>query len=160
MSKSYTRLHSPLGKLLVVIEGGNVSGLYQERQPNTPEEGSIGAADPSLRFHPVASALHSYFNGSPGSIDIPLALSGTPFQKKVWAAILDIPYGHTATYKEVAATIGSPKSVRAVANAVANNPITVIVPCHRVISQNGDVKYSGGEKNKRYLLALEAGRKR
>jgi len=157
MSTSHARLNSPLGEILIVVEDGKVTGLYQVNQTNYPSETVIGAEDPSLRFHPVATELHRYFVGIKGNIESLIAPRGTDFQKKVWEAIRNIKYGTTVTYKELAEAIGSPKSTRAVANAVAKNPITVIIPCHRVVSQNGEVKYSGGERNKKKLLALEMG---
>ena len=152
MSKKHATFESPLGTLTVLFDGGRVVGLYQEDQPNIPSD--LGEYDPSLRFHPAAAELHRYFiSHSPITTDT--KVEGTAFQNKVWKAVSEIPFGKTVTYGELAETIGSPKSVRAVASAVAANPITVIIPCHRVVSSNGAVKYSGGEKNKRYLLAHE-----
>jgi O-6-methylguanine DNA methyltransferase len=100
--------------------------------------------------------LQAYFEGKRTSFDVPLALRGTPFQVKVWEALLTIPFGETRTYKEVAELIGNPKAVRAVGGANNQIPVPVIVPCHRVIGSNGAlVGYGGGLDKKVNLLELE-----
>lgn len=100
--------------------------------------------------------LDEYFEGSRTEFDLPLAPEGTPFMKKVWAALCEIPYGKTATYKEIAEAAGSPKAYRAVGSANNRNPISIIIPCHRVIGCNGKlVGYAGGTDIKNKLLLLE-----
>lgn len=105
---------------------------------------------------PVATQLHEYFKGERLSFDLPLVFKGTDFQKGVWEALRQIPYGETRTYKDIAESIGSPKAVRAVGNANNKNPLSIIVPCHRVIGSSGSlVGYGGGLDKKQYLLELE-----
>jgi len=100
--------------------------------------------------------LEEYFLKDRVSFDIPLLLEGTPFQKSVWRALLEIPYGKTISYKEEAQILGAPRSYRAVANANGKNPISIIIPCHRVVASNGKIGgYSGGVWRKEYLLHLE-----
>ncbi|MCI8486744.1 MAG: methylated-DNA--[protein]-cysteine S-methyltransferase [Clostridia bacterium] len=100
--------------------------------------------------------LDDYFKGKLKKFNIKYEYSGTPFQEKVWKELLNIEYGTTISYKELAQRIGSPKSVRAVANAVGKNKIGVIIPCHRIIGTNGTLTgYAGGIENKRYLLEIE-----
>lgn len=105
---------------------------------------------------PVVAQLYEYFKGDRRSFDLPLGFKGTDFQKRVWEALRDIPYGQTRTYKDIAESIGSPKAVRAVGNANNKNPLSIIVPCHRVIGSSGSlVGYGGGLDRKAYLLDLE-----
>ena len=100
--------------------------------------------------------LKEYFSGTRKSFDLPLELNGTNFQKKVWNALLDIPYGETRSYKDIAEQIGNPKAVRAVGGANHKNKLMIIVPCHRVIGANGSLTgYAGGVKAKARLIELE-----
>lgn len=100
--------------------------------------------------------IEEYFNGTRKSFDLPLAPKGTEFQKKVWKALLNIPYGYTCSYKDIAISIGNEKACRAVGNANNKNPILIIIPCHRVIGANGDlVGYGSGLELKKRLLDLE-----
>ena len=104
----------------------------------------------------TANQLNSYFHGELKEFDIPLLLNGTPFQKQVWQALMEIPYGQTCSYKDVAEKIGNPKAVRAVGLANNKNKIPIIIPCHRVIGTNGKlVGYAGGLKVKQQLIELE-----
>ena len=100
--------------------------------------------------------LEEYFAGNRKQFDLPLAPKGTDFQKRVWKALTDIPYGETRTYGEIAAAVGSPKAARAVGMANNKNPIGIIIPCHRVVGANGKlVGYAGGMEKKEWLLNLE-----
>lgn len=100
--------------------------------------------------------LDEYFNRERTSFDLPLLFIGTEFQKSVWQALMEIPYGHTVTYGALAAQIGRPSAVRAVANANGANPLSIIAPCHRVIGSNGTLTgYGGGLEVKQFLLNLE-----
>lgn len=113
---------------------------------------------PHPYFDRLSEQLDGYFSGKRRTFDIPLALLGTPFQKRVWAGLQAIPYGATRSYREQAEVIGSPGAVRAVAKANGDNRIAILVPCHRVIGANGElVGYGGGLSRKQYLLKLEAG---
>ncbi len=101
-------------------------------------------------------ALERYFLGQLFEFDAPLDLIGTPFQKQVWSALLTIPYGKTKSYDEIAKLINNPKSYRAIGNANRNNPISLIVPCHRVVRKNGALGgYNGGIEVKKWLLEFE-----
>ena len=103
--------------------------------------------------------MQAYFEGDLKTFALPLQLEGTDFQIEVWHALQEIPYGKTVSYADIAKRIGRPKAVRAVGAANGQNPIAIIVPCHRVIGSNGSLTgYGGGLKNKEALLALEQGR--
>lgn len=100
--------------------------------------------------------LEEYFEKTRIEFDLTLKLQGTDFQKQVWEELLNIPYGKTCSYKEIAIRIGKPKAVRAVANAIGKNPIWIIIPCHRVIGSDGSLTgYAGGLEVKKELLSLE-----
>ena len=102
--------------------------------------------------------LNEYFTRERRRFEVPLDLRGTPFQEKVWRALLDIPYGETRTYAQIAAGIGSPSAVRAVGAANGANPVAIIVPCHRVVATGGGLGgYGGGLEMKKRLLSLESG---
>ncbi|OLT23907.1 cysteine methyltransferase [Actinomadura sp. CNU-125] len=159
MQTTHTVLESKVGPLTVVVTGGAVSGLYMDEQRHRPPQETFGfpVDDPSERpFAQVAEQLAAYFAGDLTEFDVPLALNGTPFQQRVWAALQDIPYGETISYGELAREIGNPSASRAVGLANGKNPVGVIVPCHRVVGSNGDLTgYGGGIDRKRYLLGFE-----
>jgi methylated-DNA-[protein]-cysteine S-methyltransferase len=115
-----------------------------------------GWYEDSAVFTDVVDQLKSYFAGERKAFDLPLVLEGTEFQKKVWTALQDIPYGETVSYKTLAQRVGSPKAVRAVGAANGANPIPIIIPCHRVIGNDGSLKgFGGGLPLKKRLLELE-----
>lgn len=104
----------------------------------------------------AAAELDEYFAGRRREFSVPVVLAGTAFQRQVWEELLKIPYGETATYADIAVRIGNPKAVRAVATAIGANPISIFVPCHRVVGSDGTLTgYAGGLPAKRYLLTLE-----
>ena len=104
----------------------------------------------------LASQMEEYFQGNRKDFDIPYILHGTPFQERVWKALCRIPYGHTRSYRDIAAEIGQPKACRAVGMANHRNPMMLVVPCHRVIGADGSLGgYAGGLELKRFLLSLE-----
>jgi methylated-DNA-[protein]-cysteine S-methyltransferase len=108
------------------------------------------------RLRPVARQLNAYFRGKRTSFDLPVAPEGTPFQRKVWKALQRIPFGKTLSYGQLAKRVGSPGAARAVGRANATNPVSVVIPCHRVIGSNGSLTgYGGGMERKRGLLELE-----
>jgi len=122
-----------------------------------PEAGPHEAESCSL-LDAAARQLEEYFAGRRRAFDLPLDLGGTDFQRRVWDALLGIPFGETRTYSELARAIGAPKAVRAVGAANGANPVAIIVPCHRVIASDGSLGgYGGGLELKRRLLALESG---
>jgi len=143
---------SPLGELLLVGDGSSLTRL--EMPPWDAPAG--GRHDPDA-FPDVEAQLGAYFAGELTEFDLALAPRGSGFQLAVWAALLRIPYGETASYGEIAAELGRPDAVRAVGATNGRNPIAVIVPCHRVIGADGSlVGYGGGLPRKRLLLELEA----
>lgn len=155
---SHVVLDSPVGPLTVVAVDGGLAGLYMEKQRHLPPEETFGApGDPDIEpFATVAKQLTAYFAGELTEFDVPLNLRGTPFQQRVWAALQEIPYGRTTTYGELAVEIGSPSASRAVGLANGRNPVSVIVPCHRVVGSTGSLTgYGGGLDRKRYLLDFE-----
>lgn len=104
----------------------------------------------------VSEELQEYFLGRRKAFTFPISLEGTEFQKKVWKALTQIPYGETRTYKEIAVQVGNPKAYRAVGNANNKNPLAIVVPCHRVVGAKGNlVGYAGGLEKKNWLLELE-----
>jgi methylated-DNA-[protein]-cysteine S-methyltransferase len=155
--RTTTAVDSPVGTLTLVATDGVLSALYMHEQRHAPSPETFGEPDPGA-FGGVIEQLAAYFNGDLKEFDVPLDLVGTPFQRKVWAALQEIPYGETSSYGELAARIGQPGAARAVGLANGRNPIGIIVPCHRVVGANGKlVGYGGGLPRKQRLLALERG---
>ena len=147
-------IETPIGPLHPLFdEEGRLCELgFSERRTGFSPSG--GGLKPALR-----QQLLEYFSGSRKTFDFPLAPKGTEFQLAVWNALLEIPYGDTVTYAELARRIGRPAAVRAVGAANGANPIPVIIPCHRVIGSNGTLTgYGGGVERKQWLLALEGRR--
>jgi methylated-DNA-[protein]-cysteine S-methyltransferase len=147
---------SPIGPLTLVAAGGRLTGLYMDEQRHRPAGETFGlpgdAADEP--FASAARQLEAYFAGELKAFDLPLAPAGTPFQLRVWSALLTIPYGQTWSYAELASHVGS--ASRAVGLANGKNPIALVIPCHRVIGSDGSLTgYGGGLDRKRYLLDLE-----
>lgn len=154
----YTEHNSPLGTLLLAASERGLCGLYFEQHKHFNGKEGWQAAD----SHPVLSAtaqqLDEYFASRRTRFDLPLDLIGTGFQRSVWQALTHIPFGQTASYAQQAQRIGNPAAVRAVAAANGRNPVSIVVPCHRVIGSNGaPTGYAGGLDRKHYLLALERG---
>jgi methylated-DNA-[protein]-cysteine S-methyltransferase len=163
---------SPVGDLTLTAEGGALIGVDLGLPSGSVADESFPVglvptrADPSLADLSTADAvlgeaarqLSAYFSGDLRDFDLPLRLRGTPFQTGVWQALREIPYGRTISYGELARTIGRPGAARAVGRANAQNPLAIVVPCHRVIGGDGGLTgYVGGLGAKAALLALEAG---
>ncbi|HYB67057.1 MAG TPA: methylated-DNA--[protein]-cysteine S-methyltransferase, partial [Candidatus Acidoferrales bacterium] len=103
------------------------------------------------------AAIMNYFGGREVNLNLPLDIQASTFQRRVWKEIQSIPYGRTTTYSEIAAELGEPSAARAVAKACATNPVSLVIPCHRVVGKNGDLRgYRWGEKRKKDLLTLES----
>ena len=153
------RVDGPLGEILLVAtpDGGALCGVYLERQKYYPAAAVEWRAAPRLPlFTRAASELREYFAGARTDFDLPLAPEGTPFQREVWSAIRDVPFGTTISYAELAHRCGRPSAVRAAGAATGRNPMTIIVPCHRITGSGGALTgYAGGLDRKRFLLALE-----
>jgi len=148
-------IDSPLGKLLLVGDGESLTRLAMSPRPNDVPD---GAREDASAFAEVEAQLGAYFAGELTDFDVPLAPRGSEFQLSVWNALLDIPYGETASYGEIARQVGRPDAVRAVGTTNGRNPIAVIIPCHRVIGADGSLTgFGGGLERKRALLDLEAG---
>ncbi len=157
--RSHTVVDSPIGPLTLVAEYGKLAGLYMEVRGHEPEPASLGVPG-TLDDDPVLAAaarqLEAYFAGDLTSFDLPLSTEGTSFQQTVWTSLREIPYGETISYGELARRIGQPSASRAVGLANGRNPVSIVVPCHRVVGANGSLTgYGGGLDRKRYLLALE-----
>lgn len=150
----FTTVPSPIGDLLLLGDGDALSGLYME--PWAPAAAWQRADD---AFTAAREQLDAYFAGELTAFDLPLAPRGTEFQLRVWTALQEIPYGETTSYGALAGRIGAPGAARAVGLANGRNPISIIVPCHRVIGAGGSLTgYGGGLERKRALLDLERGR--
>jgi methylated-DNA-[protein]-cysteine S-methyltransferase len=153
----YTTMDSPIGELLLLGDGDSLHGLYMQAGKNPIRINPRWQRDDEA-FAEVRSQLEEYFVGERTSFDIEMHLEGTAFQRTVWHELTQIPYGETISYGELAKRIGLPDRARAVGTANGQNPIAVIVPCHRVIGSTGKlVGYGGGLDNKRRLLELESG---
>ena len=155
----YDVVESPLGDLLLVGNSEELNGLYTEPGHRwSPEVDPSWRPDPGC-FLDVVGQLRAYFAGELRSFSVHLAPTGTEFQLAVWSALRSIPYGATASYGDIARAVERPSASRAVGAANGRNPISIIVPCHRVIGANGRlVGYGGGLHRKEWLLGLEAGR--
>ncbi|QNE18783.1 methylated-DNA--[protein]-cysteine S-methyltransferase [Kribbella qitaiheensis] len=154
---TYAVIDSPVGLLTLVSSAeGELIGLYMERQRHLPDLETFGARDDSV-LPMVVEQLHEYFEDGRTTFDVPLRMNGTPFQQRVWEALKEIPYGEITTYGELGASLGLvPGASRAVGLANGKNPISIIVPCHRVVGSNGSLTgYGGGLERKQQLLDHE-----
>jgi methylated-DNA-[protein]-cysteine S-methyltransferase len=153
---TYTHIDSPLGQLLLTSSEGKLSGLYFADQPHARISPGWVRQDDAAIFVQTAQQLEEYASGERESFDLPLSLSGTPFQVSVWNAIAAIPFGQTITYSELAQRVGSSQAARAVGTATGQNPVCWIVPCHRVMGKGGALTgYAGGIARKSALLEFE-----
>jgi methylated-DNA-[protein]-cysteine S-methyltransferase len=143
-------VHTPIGRIVLESDGDVLIGL---RLPNAVGLGRRDEESPVLKE--AATQLEEYFAGERTDFDVPLELDGTDFQREVWSELTRIPYGETISYGELARRVGRPRGPRAVGQANGQNPIAIIVPCHRVVASNGIGGYGGGFTCKRALLALE-----
>jgi methylated-DNA-[protein]-cysteine S-methyltransferase len=151
----FTRAPSPLGPLLLVGTEDALTSIWlpSGRDRLEPDPDWVEARPP---FAEAVRQLDAYFAGRLRRFDLPLAPKGTAFQQRVWQALLDIPYGETASYGQLARRIDRPAAVRAVGAANGQNPLSIVIPCHRVIGSDGRlVGYGGGLPAKSALLALE-----
>jgi methylated-DNA-[protein]-cysteine S-methyltransferase len=152
----YTTLSSPVGALFLTSNGEAITELFMEKHKGGPKPIADWRRDNGL-FRDAADQLQAYFAGELTEFDLPLATSGAPFQQRVWAELRKIPYGSTISYGELARRIGAPKAPRAVGAANGSNPISIIIPCHRLIGSNGKLTgYGGGIERKKFLLEFEA----
>lgn len=159
---SYTVIDSPIGQLTLVAddESSALKALYMVEHRHAPDTSAFGdrlaGGDVEPVFGDVIRQLGEYFAGERRVFDVPTAPAGTAFQLAVWQQLRAIPYGETRTYGELAAALGNPKAVRAVGLANGRNPLSIVVPCHRVIGASGAMTgFGGGIERKEFLLALE-----
>jgi methylated-DNA-[protein]-cysteine S-methyltransferase len=159
MPTIWTDHDTPLGTLTLVGDGRALTGLYMtEHRHRPPLPGGAVRDDGALAA--AAAQITEYLAGERRAFDLELAPAGTPFQHEVWDALRAIPYGETVTYGELARRVGRPGASRAVGLANGRNPISIVVPCHRVVGADGTLTgYGGGLERKRALLALESRRR-
>lgn len=153
---THTRIPTPIGELLLVADGDALTGLYfpAHRYPPTPD--AIGPDGDDEVFATTAAQLAEYFAGERTDFELPLAPRGDEFSQRVWDILRAIPYGETTTYGTIARSLGNPALAQRVGQAVGHNPISIIVPCHRVLGADGSLTgFAGGLERKRYLLELE-----
>ncbi|MCF8777223.1 methylated-DNA--[protein]-cysteine S-methyltransferase [Vibrio sp. IRLE0018] len=153
--KFYTQMDSPLGVVTIQAVDEGLVGIWFEQHTTKPQMlGEVSTSHPVLVK--AVLQLTQYFEGTRQQFELPLAANGTDFQRQVWHALSQIPYGESCSYQDLANAIGNPKAVRAVGLANGKNPISIVVPCHRVIGKNGKLTgYAGGVERKQQLLALE-----
>ena len=149
-----TSISSPIGNLWMTSDGTALTGLYMQSQ--NPDNAQWKQADDLIIFKSAKHWLEDYFTGKPGVVDFSLSPAGTAFQRKVWDILLTIPYGETTTYGAIAKQLGKTMSAQAVGQAVGKNPISIIIPCHRVLGTKGQLTgYAGGIENKKWLQRHE-----
>lgn len=154
---SHTVVDSPIGALTLVADGDALAGLYLTEQRHLPPATSHGPRDDTV-LPALREQLIAYWAGQLDRFDVPLAMVGTPFRLRVWTALQCIPYAETWSYGRLATEIGQPNASRAVGLANGRNPISIVVPCHRVVGSGGQLTgYGGGLARKQFLLDLEAG---
>jgi len=155
--RTHTVMDTPVGPLTLVATDGVLSGLYMDEQRHRPIAETFGQRD-DTQSGEVIEQLNAYFTGELRDFTVPLTLEGTTFQRRVWTELQHVPYGETTTYGELAERLGQPTAARAVGLANGKNPISIIVPCHRVVGSTGNLTgYGGGLPRKRYLLSFEQG---
>jgi methylated-DNA-[protein]-cysteine S-methyltransferase len=152
---NFISLNSPIGRINISADDEYITGLAIGSVP-TQLVNNIQSSKSMALLKTAEKNLRGYLSGVRKELDLPYKAEGTSFQKKVWTEVAKVPFGETVSYKQIAVKIGMPKAVRAVANAVASNPIAIIVPCHRIIGSDGKLRgYAYGLECKRKLLELE-----
>jgi methylated-DNA-[protein]-cysteine S-methyltransferase len=156
MNVTHTVASTSLGELTLVADGGVLTGVFFPHHWHRPDPATFGERD-DAGFGPVVEQLEEYFAGERQEFDLPARADGDEFQHRVWDLIAAIPYGETVSYGELARRLGGGVMARDVGSATGRNPLSVIVPCHRVVGKDGSLTgYAGGLKRKRYLLDLES----
>ena len=157
MKLAFMEMPSPVGILiLVATENALVAVLWENENPKRVRLAELIEQVNHPILLETQKQLREYFAGTRQQFDLPLDFEGTVFQKKVWQALLSIPFGETRSYRDIAEQVGNIKAVRAVGAANGKNPISIIAPCHRVVGVNGKlVGFAGGLNNKEILLGLE-----
>jgi methylated-DNA-[protein]-cysteine S-methyltransferase len=157
MSIVYKTIPSPVGQLTLVAKGNALTAiLWENDRPNRVRLGAMEESPEHAILLLAEQQLTEYFAGTRTTFDVPLAPEGTEFQQAVWTALTTIPYGETRSYRDIAIQIDRPKAMRAVGAANGRNPLSIIVPCHRVIGASGELTgFAGGLSTKATLLGLE-----
>jgi len=151
----YTFKDTPAGRLLLLEDHEQFHGIFWEAYKRTPVVRDDWIED-SSRFKLLLTQIDEYFAGNRREFTVPTHVQGTAFQKDVWKEIAKIPFGGSSSYQKIAKSIGRPKAVRAVGTAVGSNPLSIIVPCHRVLTSTGSLGgYAGGLDAKKVLLKIE-----
>ena len=158
MTLSYKEMESPVGKLKLVASANALQAiLWEQERPNRVKLATLKPDPQQPILIETERQLREYFAGTRNQFDLRLELTGSEFQKKVWRALREIPFGQTRSYLDLAKSVGSAKAVRAVGAANGKNPLAIVVPCHRVVGANGALTgFAGGLEVKARLLALEA----
>jgi methylated-DNA-[protein]-cysteine S-methyltransferase len=154
----YSIIKSPIGDLLLAADAAALTGLYfagRDHIPVTSSRWTLNAKHPVLQQ--AARQLREYFAGKRESFSLPLRLTGTDFQQKIWREIAMIPYGETISYSDLAKRAGASRAIRAAGTSTGRNPMSIIIPCHRVVGKNGSMRgFAGGLDKKKFLLELES----
>ena len=157
LMKSYDTIKTPIGELMLVASDSKLAGIYFvgcDHLPVAHKQWQRHAKNPI--FRQTKEQLEEYFAGKRTTFSVPLHFAGTDFQERVWRRIALIPYGKTISYAELARQAGNPKAIRAAGTSTGRNPLSIIIPCHRVIGKNGAITgYAGGLDKKQRLLQLE-----
>jgi methylated-DNA-[protein]-cysteine S-methyltransferase len=153
----HAKVSTRIGELTVVVSDGALVGVYFPHHWVKPTAEALGAEASDPLIDVVVEQLEEYFAGERVTFDLPTQLQGDEFQRRVWTVLEEIPYGETTTYGEIAGRLGEPAhAAQAVGKAVGQNPLSIVIPCHRVIGKNGSLTgYAGGLKRKQFLLDLE-----
>lgn len=153
--RTHTRIDSPIGMLTLVNTDGVLGAVYMAEHARMPDAGTFGE-ESSAGFEEAIAQLAEYFAGERRTFTLPLAPAGSDFQHRVWKLLAEIPYGETRSYGQLAEQLGDRLVIRAVGAANGRNPLSIIVPCHRVVGADGSLTgYAGGLQRKKYLLGLE-----
>jgi len=154
--RTHKSIDSPVGELTLVAADGVLAGIYFPGHWHMPDPDAFGTRA-EHGFEPAEAQLAEYFAGERTEFELPTTAGGDEFQRRVWELIDRIRYGETTTYGEMAAELGDPQLARKVGGAVGRNPLSIVVPCHRVVGAGGKLTgYAGGLERKRFLLELEA----
>lgn len=158
MTHYYTVMKSPVGDITLIADDVSLREIYWPNQkPDLAKFPDLEKKESDPLLKSAVKQLRGYFSGKIKEFDIPLETAGTEFQKDVWEALKSIGYGERVSYGDIARRIGRPKAVRAVGAAIGKNPLSIIIPCHRVIGSNGKLTgFAGGLSTKEFLLNLES----
>lgn len=153
---AHETIETPLGPMLLGRSANGLTGAWFAGQKHHPELPVATRSTDDALLARARDQLYRYFAGAPDPFDMPLELGGSPFQQAVWRHLLAIPHGMTRTYRDIAIASGAGAAVRAIGGAIGRNPLSVFVPCHRIVGSDGSLTgYAGGVTRKQALLALE-----